>query len=276
MKIYLESRYRKLVRGLPQTIFYCPECKGHRRRRRACERCEGYGKLTKDSVQELIARVLLPAYRARVGKFHGAGREDIDVRMLGRGRPFVFEVVAPRRLQVDLEELRQRLHQYEGERLEIDPLVPVARERVALWKESHFEKVYRAEVETGGPVPVDALGALVGHEISILQRTPTRVAHRRADLQRERCVSVLAAEPLGDRRLAVDVRCSHGTYVKEWISGDDGRTEPSLASALGVDCRCEALDVLDILLDESSSTSASWADASAPSRRPLSDVAGNG
>ena len=24
--VYLESRYRKLERGLPQTIFYCPEC----------------------------------------------------------------------------------------------------------------------------------------------------------------------------------------------------------------------------------------------------------
>ena len=53
-------------------------------------------------MQELVARQLLPAYRARSGKFHGAGREDIDVRMLGRGRPFVFEVVGPRRHDVDL------------------------------------------------------------------------------------------------------------------------------------------------------------------------------
>jgi tRNA pseudouridine synthase 10 len=28
---------------------------------------------------------------------HAAGREDIDVRMLGTGRPFVFEFVNPRR-----------------------------------------------------------------------------------------------------------------------------------------------------------------------------------
>ena len=58
--LYLESRYRKLRRGLPQTIFFCPKCKGDRRRRRGCAQCEGYGKLTKDSVQELIGRRLVP------------------------------------------------------------------------------------------------------------------------------------------------------------------------------------------------------------------------
>lgn len=30
-------------------------------------------------------------------KFSSGGREDIDVRMLGRGRPFVIEVTDPRR-----------------------------------------------------------------------------------------------------------------------------------------------------------------------------------
>lgn len=31
-------------------------------------------------------------------KFSSGGREDIDVRMLGNGRPFVIEVVDPRRV----------------------------------------------------------------------------------------------------------------------------------------------------------------------------------
>ena len=41
--------------------------------------------------------------------------------------------------------------------------------------------------------------------------------------------------------------CQHGTYVKEWISGDDERTSPSLAKLLGVGCRCAELDVQEIL-----------------------------
>ena len=36
-KVFLEGRYRKLSRDLPQTVFFCPECKGHPRRSRGCE-----------------------------------------------------------------------------------------------------------------------------------------------------------------------------------------------------------------------------------------------
>jgi len=44
-------------------------------------------------VHEEIARGIDAAFGAHVTKFHSAGREDIDVRMLGSGRPFVLELV---------------------------------------------------------------------------------------------------------------------------------------------------------------------------------------
>ena len=249
VSIYLESRYRKLERGLPQTIFYCPDCKGHKRRRKNCERCEGYGKLTKDSVQELIGRIVLPAYKARLGKFHGAGREDIDVLMLGRGRPFVYEVVAPKVFDVNLTELRERILDAQGSRIEIDPFAVVERERVPYWKEARFDKVYRAEVALSASVGPSVLDALPGRSFEVVQRTPPRVAHRRADIERERRVDVQHVEVRGPETLIIEVRCAHGTYVKEWISGDEGRTRPSLADQLGVPCRCAVLDVLEVLSD---------------------------
>ena len=83
VKVFVEGRYRKLTRDLPQTVYFCPECKGHPRRRKKCERCEGFGKLSRDSVQELVAWVLGKAFGTRKNKFHGSGREDVDVRMLG-------------------------------------------------------------------------------------------------------------------------------------------------------------------------------------------------
>ncbi len=248
--LYLESRYRKLERGLPQTIFYCPDCKGDRRRRQGCARCAGAGKLTRDSVQELIGRVLLPAYRARTGKFHGAGREDVDVLMLGSGRPFVYEVVGPRNFAIDLEDLRARVHELAQGRIEIDPFEPVPRARVAYWKEGRFAKVYRAEVTCTGEPDLAALQAAVGKPIAILQRTPERVAHRRADLEREREVTVLRAASASTGQLQLDLRCAHGTYVKEWISGEEGRTQPALPAIAKAPCRCETLDVLEILTGE--------------------------
>lgn len=247
VRVFLESRYRKLVRGLPQTIFWCPECKGRGRRRVGCQRCAGSGRLSTDSVQELIGRAALPAFRARTGKFHGAGREDIDVKMLGRGRPFVYEVVGPRNLDVDLGALLERIHAEHGERIRLDPFVAVPRARVAWWKEAQFDKVYRARVRTAGEPDPERIAALVGRTLPIRQRTPQRVAHRRADLEREREVTVQRIEPAGECALEIEVRCTHGTYVKEWVSGDEGRTEPSLAGLLQVACECEELDVLDVL-----------------------------
>jgi tRNA pseudouridine synthase 10 len=38
----------------------------------------------------------MPHMRADSCKFVTAGREDIDVRMLGRGRPFILEIFNPR------------------------------------------------------------------------------------------------------------------------------------------------------------------------------------
>lgn len=246
-RLFLESRYRKLVRGLPQTVFYCPECKGDRRRRQDCARCEGRGKLYDDSVQELLGRRLLPAFRARFGKFHGAGREDVDVRMLGRGRPFVYELVQPRREDVDLDAVLAELNEREGERVVFQPFRVVPRKRVAELKEAVYAKVYRAEVEFEADVPEQVLGDLSGSEHVIRQRTPLRVAHRRGDLHRERTVAVLEVEVASPRTCAIEMRCEHGTYVKEWISGDEQRTRPSLAELVGVGAACKTLDVVEIL-----------------------------
>lgn len=248
--VWLESRYRKLQRGLPQTVFFCPRCKGDRRRRRDCTECQGFGKLTKESVQELIGRRLVPAMAAKGGRFHGAGREDVDVLMLGKGRPFVFEVVGARNPDIDLEALRVEIEQRAGGAIELQPFVRVPRRRVAYWKETHFDKIYRAEVAVEGEVADAALEAARTFAGVVVQRTPQRVAHRRADLDRERSLRVLAAARLPDGALEVRVLCQHGTYVKEWISSDEGRTVPSLASLLGVPARCRQLDVEEILTDD--------------------------
>jgi len=44
----------------------------------------------------------------------------------------------------------------------------------------------------------------------------------------------------------VDVHGAGGLYIKELISGDDGRTEPSLAGLLKVAATVTALDVLAV------------------------------
>jgi tRNA pseudouridine synthase 10 len=247
-KVYLEGRYRKLSRDLPQTVFFCPDCKGHPRRRKKCARCEGFGKLTRDSVQELIGWVAGKAFGTRKHRFHGAGREDVDVRMLGRGRPFVFELVDPKVFEVDLAALEAEINRRNEGRLELEGLHWTEKARIAVLKETPHAKEYGARVALGAEVAPERLAALVDQRFDITQHTPDRVAHRRADKDRLRWIRFLALAPTADP-LVLEVRLAtqHGTYVKEVLSGEEGRTTPSLASLLGVPCKCLELDVLAIL-----------------------------
>ncbi len=254
VKLYLEGRYRKLVRDLPQTVFFCPECKGHPRRRRKCERCEGFGKLTRDSVQELVAWVAGGFYKTRKQKFHGAGREDVDVRMLGEGRPFVLELVNPKVLDVDLAEVEAEINRRNAGRLEVRGLHHADKSRVRFLKETPHKKEYGVLVELEQPVDDERLAALVGPRRTIVQQTPARVAHRRADKARERWIEITSVERRADLVLHVVMRTEHGTYVKEAVNGEGGATRPSLAELLGVPCRCAELDVLEILDFDAPST----------------------
>ena len=98
--LFIEGRYRKLIRGIPQTRWPCRKCKG-----RGCKICDFTGKMYPESVEELIAEKVLQATKGSESRFHGAGREDIDVRMLGRGRPFVLEIKEPKIRELKLENI---------------------------------------------------------------------------------------------------------------------------------------------------------------------------
>ena len=246
-KVFLEGRYRKLARDLPQTVFFCPVCKGHPRRRKKCARCEGFGKLTRDSVQELVGWVAGKAFGTRKHVFHGAGREDVDVRMLGRGRPFVLELVEPKIFDVDLAALEAEINRRNEGRLEVQGLHWTEKSRIAILKETPHAKEYEALVELEGEVAPEKLSLLAGRRLEVTQHTPDRVAHRRAEKDRLRWIEFRALELEEPGLLRVRLSTQHGTYVKEVLSGEGGNTQPSLASLLGVPCRCRELDVLAIL-----------------------------
>lgn len=241
LSLYLEGRYRKLDRTLPQTRWPCRRCRG-----RGCTVCNGTGKTYPTSVEELVAAPFVRASGAAGTRFHGMGREDIDARMLGRGRPFVLELLRPRRRTLDLVTLAESLEPEAAGRVEVDGLRPAHAADVVRVKEAAPEKSYRVGVR--GPADLgkvnEALTLALGRTIA--QRTPTRVAHRRSDRVRPRRIVSASVVDAADGRFTIDLRTEAGTYIKEWIEGDDGRTQPSLASLVGAPLKVEYLDVLEI------------------------------
>jgi tRNA pseudouridine synthase 10 len=59
------------------------------------------------SVEELICKPINEAVLATEWRFSASGREDVDVRMLGNGRPFVIEFINPHRVNFTREQLNQ-------------------------------------------------------------------------------------------------------------------------------------------------------------------------
>ena len=241
LPVYIRGRYRKLDRTLPQTRWPCRRCRGS-----GCDWCGGTGKTYPTSVEEIVAGPFLKATGAAGSRFHGMGREDIDARMLGRGRPFVLELLHPCRRTIDLERTREELVPAARERVEVIDLRPAEAADVLRVKEASPEKSYRVGVL--GSVPLAKVNEALNVALSraIAQRTPARVAHRRSDRVRTRRVVAARVVEAGEGRFTLDLRTEAGTYVKEWVEGDGGRTEPSLASLVGVPLKVEFLDVLEI------------------------------
>ncbi len=241
LPLYIQGRYRKLDRTLPQTRWPCRRCEG-----RGCTACQGTGKTYAESVEELVGAPFLAATGAEGTRFHGMGREDIDARMLGRGRPFVLELRRPRRRSLDVPALAAAAGAASGGRIEVlDARVATAGDVVRV-KEASPEKSYRVGLLVGAPEAKikDALALATSRAIA--QRTPRRVAHRRSDLVRTRRIVAARVVEAAEGRYTLELRAEAGTYIKEWADGDDGRTEPNLAGLLGVPVTVEFLDVIEI------------------------------
>ena len=242
--VFYYGRYRKFAKDVPQTRWPCRSCKG---RDGGCESCEGTGLQYLHSVQDLVGEPIRKALLADDTSFHGMGREDIDVRCLGRGRPFVVEIKKPKIRKIDLDDVVNQINKEGIDKIEIESLRPSNRSEVARIKETKAEKSYRIRFEVEGEVPEESETLILNlGGVMLEQRTPKRVAHRRSDLVRKRQIISVENVLIEDNEIQFDVRCQSGTYVKEMVHSDEGRTTPSVAEIIGAECSVLWLDVVEI------------------------------
>ena len=244
--LFIEGNYNKYDRTVPQTRWPCSSCKGL-----GCNKCNNTGQLYPDSVQSLVAHPFLIASDSSEDLFHGMGREDIDAAMLGNGRPFVLELRMPKKRDLDLVNLMTTVNSINENRIKISNLEMVDRSRVAELKNTVCDKTYRVDVSISSDLTIESLkkGAQKLNSKVIKQRTPSRVSHRRADLVRPRLVNYVDVLSHTEGMVELEIRAQHGTYIRELVSGDEGRTDPSLSSLVGSPCKVEILDVLNLHLE---------------------------
>ena len=246
---FVYGRYRKRQRDIPQTKWPCNDCGGTGLKRGdTCDGCGGSGYRYDESVEQLTAPVVLDAMDGEEAVFHGAGREDVDAKMLGPGRPFVIEIKEPRSRGVDPAALEAEVNEFTDGKVEVEGLRLATHDMVERVKGLDANKTYRMDVALDEPVSEDAVEEALAEldGATIYQDTPQRVTHRRADVTRTREVYGVVGNLESETEAELEVHGEGGLYVKELVSGDEGRTEPSLAGLLDMGAVVTELDVVDV------------------------------
>ncbi|EDW75537.2 uncharacterized protein Dwil_GK23763 [Drosophila willistoni] len=238
--VCVAGRYRKLSRELSHTPWVL---NGQRQ--------------MEDSIEEIIIRNISQHFTEEQGNitFMSSGREDVDVRCLGNGRPFVLEIPNALRLSLSKQvayEMEQSVDK--SNKVSIRDLQVVPRDQITYIKtgEEQKKKHYRALCALKEPVTLEILEKLqISEPFDIQQKTPIRVLHRRPLHTRPRTIYSLRARVQRDnlKSLVIDIVTQAGTYVKELVHGEFGRTNPSISSIIGKPIDILALDVESIELD---------------------------
>jgi tRNA pseudouridine synthase 10 len=206
-----------------------------------------------ESVEELIAAPLLDVSGSVKSSFHASGREDIDARMLGEGRPFVIELTKPKRRFFDLKEIEERINAYAKGKVEVSNLHFTDKDVVRKLKRAESaQKEYRVLMEFEKEIKTSDIRLLEEKltGLTVKQRTPLRVLHRRADMTREKHIYEVKVKKLSPKRAEMKIRCEGGLYVKELVTGDEGRTTPSVSEILGIQAKPIKLDVLNVIMKD--------------------------
>jgi tRNA pseudouridine synthase 10 len=219
-----------------------------------------------NSVQEMIEDGLKKYLSFNKSIFASSGREDVDVRMLGKGRPFAFKLHNPRDLENYSDKTLRLIEEFVNDKykgsVSVKDLQIVTKQDVSKNLSEGQEtkrKEYRALCCCSRRLTDDDFRKINNlSEICISQRTPIRVLHRRTLAVRRRIIHNLKIESVQvgdfdsvkpdyiDNLFAINMLTEAGTYIKEFVHGDFGRTEPNLSSLLG-DCDTDLME-LDVLV----------------------------
>ncbi|XP_004292924.1 PREDICTED: putative tRNA pseudouridine synthase Pus10 [Fragaria vesca subsp. vesca] len=238
-QIYFGGRYLKYSRNVSQSCWIIDD-----------------ERMGEASVEEIIGSNILPICRGDKYKFHAAGREDIDVRMLGSGRPFLVEVQNARYVpsQESVKDLQAKINNLQNKLVGVKNLKLVGSQSWDLMREGEAEKQkqYTALVWTSRILKDEDFQSISSvKDMHILQRTPIRVLHRRSPLERKRIIHWMRIERIvGSSQYFLLHLCTQaGTYIKEFVHGDLGRTQPCFGSILDTRAEILRLDVTDVKMD---------------------------
>ncbi|MCK5023268.1 MAG: tRNA pseudouridine(54/55) synthase Pus10 [Candidatus Aenigmarchaeota archaeon] len=217
--IFVHGEYKKYVRGLPQTS------------------SKRHGK----AVQDIIAKPFIAKTKAKEHTLHALGREDKDARCLV-WRPFVLELKGPIKRKLDLVEIKKQINK--GAKVKVNNLRITKKGEIAVLKSKMPYKVYSIVVDFEEPLKSpENVKKLVGN---VKQRTPSRLLSSKTERAKNKKVKSIKWKRINNIRYRFEITTESGMFVNELISGDFGRTVPSLGKVLGNRAKIKEFDLIGL------------------------------
>ncbi|CAD5215797.1 unnamed protein product [Bursaphelenchus xylophilus] len=236
--VFIAGRYCKYSRCLPQSPWTADE---------EIQIVNG------NSVSEKIGNIFVKSFHATGFRFIASGREDIDVRMLGNGRPFAVNIINAKKTesmkglkkQTTLDLLRELINNELD--ISISPLSVISNNQAQVLNVGQEEKrkMYSCVCFSSRIITDEMLRSLEAKvPVKIIQKTVVRVLKRRALHDREREIYLLKALRLDDFHFQLKMETQAGTYIKEFVHSDFGRTSPSIGELMGL--QADDIDILQL------------------------------
>ncbi len=167
--------------------------------------------------------------------------------MLGKGRPFILELKNPKKREINLKDLEERINK-NNKKIGVNNLKFSNKKEIKKIKSKNYKKEYLIEIECDKNIDIEKLKkaaqSLRGKIIN--QYTPTRVARRRANLYRNKKIYNIEIKSVVKKVATLKIESQSGTYIKELITGDNGKTKPNISECYGFPCSVKKLDVISI------------------------------
>lgn len=197
-----------------------------------------------DVVEALASSLGVSRYR-----MHLTGREDVDARILGSGRPLIVELKGMKDKTLSTTSLSELVANNMWIFLMIDRYV--APKHVVGIKLGRYPVLYRLLTLSKQPLNNDVVELLSrefdGREVK--QVLVRRVRGRRKEFTRVGKVYAVRGRLVNEFVLELLIKCDSELFIKELVGGGEGSTSPSFTEVLGTKLEVLEVDLLDVITD---------------------------
>ncbi len=189
----------------------------------------------------------LSVYEPSYIKLHLLARDSRNYIIREPGIYAVLEIHSPRRGKPPVEELRGVLKNLYPFKIEV--ISRVSKKDIYELSQRLTKIVYEIKLTPRGTIDLDRIEKIMSESkgtIYITQMTPSRFLDKLGERIRRGQV-VIREYKYENGFIRIIVQLDKHLFPEEFVSGDNGRTEPCLASILGIELEINEISILDII-----------------------------